>query len=154
MTQTTRRVEIRGARADDFDRWEELWRQYQSFYKTAIPHATSIETWRRLLDSSEPMDVALAAIDGRVVGFVHFIEHRSCWTTGNYLYLQDLFVAPPFRGAGAGRLLIEHVYAVGLRRGCARVNWLTHETNLSAIKLYDQIAERTGFVQYRHVLQS
>jgi tRNA(Arg) A34 adenosine deaminase TadA len=33
--------------------------------------------------------------------------------------------------------------------GAGRVYWLTHETNHTAMKLYDQVAERSGFVQYR-----
>jgi len=83
------------------------------------------------------------------VGLVHHIRHRSCWTTGDYCYLQDLFVSPALRGSGIGRKLIEHVYAEASRAGCARVYWLTHETNATAIRLYDRVAERSGFVQYR-----
>ena len=32
---------------------------------------------------------------------------------------------------------------------CSRVWWLTHETNADAMKLYDKVADRSGFVQYR-----
>jgi hypothetical protein len=35
------------------------------------------------------------------------------------------------------------------RVGCSRVYWLTHETNSTAMKLYDKVAARSGFVQYR-----
>ena len=98
------------------------------------------------------MHAALAEVGGAAVGIVHFIEHRSCWTTGNYMYLQDLFVAPEARGAGVGRALIEHVYADAAARGCSRVWWLTHESNTQAMVLYDQVADRSGFVQYRKML--
>jgi hypothetical protein len=30
------------------------------------------------------------------------------------------------------------------------VHWLTHESNTDAMLLYDRIATRSGFVQYRH----
>jgi GNAT superfamily N-acetyltransferase len=145
-------VTIRAATAADFDAWLPLWRGYQSFYKTDIPQATTLVTWQRLLAADEPMHVALAEHDGAVVGLVHYIEHRSCWTTGNYMYLQDLFVAPETRGLGLGRALIEHVYAEATTRGCSRVWWLTHETNTEAMVLYDRIADRSGFVQYRKLL--
>ena len=98
------------------------------------------------------MHVALAVAGGAVVGLVHYIEHRSCWTTGNYMYLQDLFVDPAVRGRGLGRALIEHVYAEAAARGCARVWWLTHESNTDAMVLYDRVADKSGFVQYRKVL--
>ncbi len=83
---------------------------------------------------------------------MHWIFHRSTWTAGDYCYLQDLYVAPDVRGAGAGRKLIEHVYAQAAAANCARVYWLTHETNATAIQLYDRIADRSGFIQYRKTL--
>ena len=33
--------------------------------------------------------------------------------------------------------------------GASRVYWLTHETNTDARVLYDRLAERSGFIQYR-----
>lgn len=145
-------VTIRAATAADFDAWLPLWRGYQTFYKTDIPHATTLVTWQRLLAADEPMHLALAEHGGAVVGLVHYIEHRSCWTTGNYMYLQDLFVDPGVRGLGLGRALIDHVYFAAAERGCSRVWWLTHETNTDAMVLYDRVADKSGFVQYRKVL--
>jgi GNAT superfamily N-acetyltransferase len=144
-------ISIRPFIATDRDDWYVLWRGYQTFYKADIPESTSQTTWQRLLDEREPMYGALALADDRAVGIVHFIQHRSCWTTGDYLYLQDLFVAPELRGRGVGRALIEYVYAQAQQRGSARVYWLTHETNEGAMLLYDRVADRSGFVQYRKV---
>lgn len=145
-------VLIRAATAADYDAWLPLWHGYQRFYETEIPEATTRITWARFLAPEEPMHAALAEVDGRVAGLVHYIEHRSCWTTGNYMYLQDLYVDPAVRGGGLGRALIEHVYAEAAARGCSRVWWLTHETNAHAMLLYDRIASKSGFVQYRKVL--
>jgi GNAT superfamily N-acetyltransferase len=83
------------------------------------------------------------------LGLVHSIYHRSSWTTGDHCYLQDLFVADDARGGGIGRALIEHVYADAKRRGASRVYWLTHESNHNAMQLYDRIADRSPFIQYR-----
>ncbi len=47
-----------------------------------------------------------------------------------------------------GRALIEYVYAQAEAMGCGRVYWLTHQTNAQAMRLYDTLAERSGFVQY------
>ena len=89
---------------------------------------------------------------GRALGLVHHIEHRSCWTVANYCYLQDLYVAEDARGAGIGRALIEYVYRLARDRRFNRVHWLTHETNLTGMQLYDRIADKTGFVQYRKMM--
>jgi GNAT superfamily N-acetyltransferase len=94
----------------------------------------------------------VAEEDDRLVGLVHYIQHRSCWTVGDYVYLQDLFVDPDVRGTGLGRALIEHVYARAAEAGASRVWWLTHESNAQAMLLYDRIADKSGFVQYRKVL--
>ena len=149
MPDTSRPVVVSPFQPADFASWLPLWRGYQSFYRVDIPHDTTEETWRRMMDPDEPMWGALARVDGRVVGMVHWIFHRSCWTVGNNTYLQDLFVDPELRGGGVGRALIEHVYGEARRAGSPRVYWLTHETNAEAIRLYDRIAERSGFIQYR-----
>ena len=135
--------------APEFDAWYPLWRAYQEFYKVDIAREASEVTWQRMLDPAEPMHGAFALSNGQPVGLVHYIEHRSCWTVADSCYLQDLFVESSQRGKGHGRVLIEHVYAHAQRTGCARVWWLTHESNKDAMLLYDNIADRSGFVQYR-----
>ena len=146
------RIEIRPIGAGDRAAWLPLWQGYQAFYKVDLAEAVTESTWGRLNDPSEPVDGALAWRDGEAVGLVHHIRHRSAWTIGDYCYLQDLFVADVARGAGIGRRLITHVYDVAQAAGCSRVHWLTHETNTDAMLLYDRIAERSGFIQYRKIL--
>ena len=55
---------------------------------------------------------------------------------------------PPGRH-GVGRALISAVYAHAKLAGSPRVYWQTHETNSVAMRLYDQVAERSGFLVYR-----
>lgn len=145
-------MDIRMARESDFAQWLPLWKGYQLFYKTDIPEATTHKTWARFHDPAEPMHCAVAELEGRLVGMVHYIQHRSCWTVGDYVYLQDLYAEPEIRGKGVGRALIEHVYARAGEWGAARVWWLTHESNAQAMQLYDRIASKSGFIQYRKIL--
>ena len=145
-------MNIRMAVQADFAQWLPLWQGYQTFYKVAIAEEVTAQTWARFMDPAEPMHCAVAEVDGRLVGMVHYIYHRSCWTAGDYVYLQDLFANAEVRGKGFGRALIEHVYAAATAAGAARVWWLTHESNTTAMQLYDRIADKSGFVQYRKVL--
>ncbi|BAN51321.1 GNAT family N-acetyltransferase [Metapseudomonas resinovorans] len=145
-------IEIRPVSAADHAAWLPLWQGYQRFYKTEIAAETTAVTWQRFLDPAEPMHAALAWRGIDAVGMVHFIFHRSCWTVGDYVYLQDLYVAEGLRGGGIGRQLIEHVYAEARAAGASRVHWLTHESNTDAMQLYDRIADRSGFIQYRKIL--
>jgi len=41
------------------------------------------------------------------------------------------------------------VYREARAAGASRVHWLTHETNTTARALYDTLADRPGFIQYR-----
>jgi len=116
--------------------------------QVVVPDATTAVTWARLHDPSEPMHVLGAYVDNRLCGIVHYLFHRSCWTTGDYSYLQDLFVAESARNLGLRRVLITAVEERTRAAGASRVYWLTHETNSSARALYDKLAERPGFVQY------
>jgi GNAT superfamily N-acetyltransferase len=141
-------VTVRSLVETDHHAWLPLWRAYQEFYETEIPAETTRVTWERILDPREPVFGAIALAGDRAVGIVHWLYHRSCWTIGNYAYLQDLFVIPDHRGSGVGRKLIEHVFAAARIGGCSKVYWLTHETNENAMLLYDRIARRSGFVQY------
>ncbi len=141
---------VRALGAADEAAWRALWRDYQTFYDTALSETVFATTWARLLDPAEPM-FALGAFDatGRMLGIVHAIHHRSCWTTGPYCYLQDLFTAADARGSGVGRALIDAVCARARDAGASRVYWLTHDSNATARALYDQVATDAGFIQYR-----
>ena len=145
-------LDIRPLGNTDRPAWEPLWAGYLTFYGASLAPEVTDTTWARLMDPAEPMH-ALGCFDGeRLVGIVHFIFHRSTWTVGNYCYLQDLFTAEAARGRGAGRALIEAVYERAREAGASRVHWLTQETNTTARALYDQVADRPGFIQYRKIL--
>ena len=145
-------IVIRPVAASERAAWEPLWRGYLEFYETVLPQATYDIAWARLHDPNEPMGLLGAYVDGTLKGIVHYLYHRSCWMPGNYCYLQDLFVAKDARKRGLGRALIEAVYGEARKAGAARVYWLTHETNATARALYDTLADRPGFIQYRKVL--
>jgi GNAT superfamily N-acetyltransferase len=145
-------VRIRPIEPADLDAWLPLWRGYQAFYRVDIAPETSRVTWARFLDPHEPMSAALAFAGDEAVGLVHWIMHRSCWTVGDYCYLQDLFVDESMRGKGVGHRLIDYVYDAATAAKCSRVYWLTHESNAEARLLYDRVADRSGFIQYRKIL--
>jgi GNAT superfamily N-acetyltransferase len=145
-------IEIRQVSADDHAAWLPLWQAYLRFYNTELPEAVTDSTWQRMLDPTETTHSALAWLAGKAVGMVNFIYHRSNWSIENSCYLQDLLVTPETRGTGVGRKLIEFVYATAKTDGCCKVHWLTHETNATAIQLYERIAERPGFIQFRKAL--
>jgi len=149
-------LSVRPVRRDDYDRWLPLWDGYNEFYgragETALAPEITATTWARFFDAYEPVNAFVAERGDRLVGLVHHILHRSTTMIAPVLYLQDLFTAPDTRGQGVGRMLIEAVYDHARIVGAARVYWMTHETNATAMRLYDQVAERPGFVMYRRAI--
>lgn len=144
-------IDIRPLSAADRRVWETLWTGYLDFYNAKVSRETYDTTWSRLLHTQEPMHGLCALRDGKVEGIVHYVYHRSCWTIGDYCYLQDLFVSPAARKGGIGRALIEAVYRDARAAGASRVYWLTQEHNTTARALYDKLADRPGFTVYRHL---
>ena len=145
-------VAIRPLGPEDRADWEPLWAGYLAFYEATIPSTVTETTWARLNDPAEPMHALGAFVDGQLVGIVHYLFHRSTWTTSDYCYLQDLFTDEAARGRGAGRALIEAVYERARAASASRVYWLTQEGNATARALYDKLADRSGFIQYRKML--
>jgi GNAT superfamily N-acetyltransferase len=141
---------IRPLAANDRALWQPLWLGYLEHYKSTLPVGLDDLTFARLTSGIEPMGGFLAIDDqGKAVGMVNWVTHRTTWNEKDNCYLQDLFVSPDVRGGGHGRALIEAVYAKAADMNMNRVYWQTHETNSTAQALYDRIAEKSGFIVYR-----
>jgi GNAT superfamily N-acetyltransferase len=147
-------VEIRDITSADHAAWLPLWRAYQVFYNVDLPETVTATLWSRLLDTAEPVHAALAWDGATAVGLAQWLTHRSTWSVENLCYLNDLYVSESARGGGVGEGLIRYVYTFAELAGCARVYWLTHESNATARALYDRVAARTGFLHYGRRLGS
>ena len=95
--------------------------------------------------------IALVAVDDAdaPIGLAHVLFHRSTWSPTWYCYLEDLFVDPARRKAGAGRALIEAIYREADARGCSRTYWVTQEFNYDGAHPLRPVATKSPFVQYR-----
>jgi GNAT superfamily N-acetyltransferase len=127
--------------------WESLFRAYIAFYERTEPQAMYDRAWEEF-----QLDVRLhafgARLDGELVGLAHFLVHAST-SSRDVCYLQDLFTAPAARGHGVGRALIAAIADRARDQHCDRVYWSTQTSNVTARRLYDQVAEDRGFMIYR-----
>lgn len=151
--KASRAFTVRPLNSVDLQQWQSLWQGYLTFYETELSAELNALTWKRLLDPSEPIK-GIAAFDeeGTILGFTHFVYHRSSWSATHYCYLEDLFTAPDARGKGVARALIEAVRAQAMADDCSRLYWHTHENNTLAQALYSRVATQSGFIQYRKKL--
>jgi GNAT superfamily N-acetyltransferase len=149
-------LSVRFVVREDYEQWLPLWDGYNAFYgrsgATALSPEITRMTWARFFDAYEPMHGLVAESDGQLLGLTHYLFHRSTTAIEPVCYLQDLFTSNAARGRGIGRALINRVYEQARLAGSSRVYWQTHQTNLTAMQLYDKVAERSGFVVYRNLL--
>jgi len=102
-------VKIRAIVKEDFLAWKPLWDSYNAFYgrvgETALPAETTQMTWSRFFDAHEPMHAIVAESSRELLGFAHFLYHRSTNQIAPICYLQDLFTVEEARGKGVDALL-------------------------------------------------
>lgn len=144
-------VRVRRLEARDKPAWVPLFKGYIAFYKATLTDEVIEQTWSRLMAAEPDFHIGLVATNDQDVpiGIAHVLFHRSTWSPTWYCYLEDLFVDPAQRANGVGRALIEETYRQADARGCTRTYWSTQEFNYRARGLYDQVATKSPFVQYR-----
>ena len=147
---------VRPVERSAYPGWRLLWDGYNHFYgrqgPTALPERITETTWERFFSREEPVHAVVAVQDGRLIGIVHFLFHRSTTRLTDVCYLQDLFTIEESRGRGVGRQLIQAVYEAARTAGCSRVYWQTKATNALGRALYEKVAEHQGFIVYSHEL--
>jgi GNAT superfamily N-acetyltransferase len=73
------------------------------------------------------------------VGLVTYYWTYATFRAARRLFLEDLFVRPPFRGRGHGKALLQHLARKGLASGAARLEWQVLAWNAPAIAFYQGI---------------
>lgn len=84
-------------------------------------------------------EALIAEIDGGRVGTAVFYHSFSTWTGRRGIWLDDLYVTPAARGAGAGSALLRYLAGLAVERGCARFEWWVLDWNIPAVELYRRI---------------
>lgn len=149
MSQQTSAVQVDFIKEDEYQQWLPHWQNYQAFYQVDLSDAVTQTTWARFFDTNEQIYCAVAREGNKVLGFVHFLYHRSTWAVTDYCYLEDLFVALEARGKHIGKQLIDFVAQHAKKHDSARLYWHTQQTNTTAQRLYDWVANKPGVIEYR-----
>jgi GNAT superfamily N-acetyltransferase len=92
-----------------------------------------------LFGAAPKAEVVIAEADRAPVGFALFFHNFSTFEGRPGIYLEDLFIAPEARGAGAGKALLRHLAQLALMRGCARLEWSVLDWNEPAISFYQSL---------------
>ncbi len=99
---------------------------------------------RETLFGARPAAEALLAHAGdEPVGFAVYFHTFSTFLGRPGIYLEDLFVVPAWRSRGVGKRLLTRVAAIGVERGCGRMEWSVLDWNEPAIGFYKKLGARS-----------
>jgi GNAT superfamily N-acetyltransferase len=141
-------VAVRPVEPADREAWGPLFAAYREFYELEEAPEVVDRVWEWLNDRAHELNALVAVVDGEVVGFAHHRFYVRPSEGGCGLFLDDLFTVPAVRGRGVARALISRLADLARERGCEKVRWVTAADNVTAQRLYDDIAERTEWLTY------
>jgi ribosomal protein S18 acetylase RimI-like enzyme len=131
-------MELRRATLLDLAELTPLFDGYRQFYGQASDPARAERFLRERLQLGESV-IFLAREDGTAAGFVQL--YPSFWSVAacRSWILNDLFVAPGFRGRGIARALLEHARLHAASTGAGGMSLATQHGNLPAQRLYESL---------------
>jgi len=139
---------IRYLKPNDFDNWSDLYKDYADFYKVPMNAEILDSVWTWIHDKNHVVKGYCYELKGKIVGIAHY-RAMPRPLKGRYMgFLDDLFVDPDYRGQKIAQKLIEHLKSLSKANNWCGIRWITHSSNENAKKLYDKIANNTGFDLY------
>ena len=139
---------IRKFNKDDFEKWSNLYQGYANFYNVPMNSSILDALWDLIHDENHIVNGICFELDSKIVGIAHY-RTMPRPIKGQYIgFLDDLFVESEFRGQKIAQKLINHLKSLSKSNNWDGIRWITHSTNENAKKLYDKIANNTGFELY------
>lgn len=128
--------------------WEGLYAAYAEFYRVTQTPEMRATVWDWLHDPHHESCALVAEQGGKLIGLAHYRGFARPLSATRGMFLDDLFVDPAARGSGAAKLLLAELRAVARVKGFSVIRWITADNNYRARGLYDQMADRTGWITY------
>ena len=139
---------IRFLEQKDKEKWAKLYNGYADFYKVSINTGILNTLWNWIHDKNHVVNGICFELNNEIVGIAHY-RTMPRPIKGQYIcFLDDLFVKPEMRGQKIAQKLINHLKSLSKVNNWDGIRWITHSSNENAKKLYDKIANNTGFELY------
>ena len=139
---------IRKLERKDKENWIKLYCGYAKFYKVAMNQEILDTLWEWIHNETHDVNAICYEFKGKIVGIAHY-RTMPRPIKGEYIgFLDDLYVEPDFRGQKIAQKLISHLKSLSKPNNWNGIRWITHSSNENAKKLYDKIANNTGFELY------
>ena len=139
---------IRKLEQKDKENWAKLYNGYANFYKVPMNKEILDTLWSWIIDETHDVNGVCFELEGKIAGIAHY-RTMPRPIKGQYIgFLDDLFVEPEFRGQQIAQKLISYLQSLSKANNWGGIRWITHSSNENAKKLYDKIANNTGFELY------
>ena len=139
---------IRKLEQKDKENWIKLYCGYAKFYEVAMNQEILDTLWEWIHNETHDVSAICYEFEGKIVGIAHY-RTMPRPIKGQYIgFLDDLFVESEFRGQKIAQKLISHLKSLSKANNWDGIRWITHSSNENAKKLYDKIANNTGFELY------
>jgi len=139
---------IRKLEQKDKENWAKLYNGYADFYKVPMNSRILDTLWGWIHDDSHIVNGICFELEGKIVGIAHYRTMPRPIKSEYIGFLDDLYVEPDFRGQKIAHKLINHLKFLSKNNNWGGIRWITHSSNKNAKKLYDKIANNTGFELY------
>ena len=134
------RIEIRDASVDDPPLILRFVKELAAYERAPEAVTATEEDIRHSLFGEDAIvHAVICEMDDIPVGFAVYFFNYSTWLGRRGLYLEDLYVSPAHRRAGAGNALLKHLARVARSRECGRLEWSVLDWNTPAIRFYESI---------------
>ena len=139
---------VRNLEKKDKENWARLYNGYAEFYKVPMDNGILNTLWGWIHDESHIIKGICFEIKGKIVAFAHYRTMPRPIKARYIGFLDDLFVEPDFRGQKIAQKLLNHLKSISKSNNWEGIRWITHSSNENPKKLYDKIANNTGFELY------
>jgi GNAT superfamily N-acetyltransferase len=131
---------LRAARPADVGAIVQMIRELAEFEDlTHLLQVTPEKLHPQLFGERPVVEAMVAQAGGDVVAFALFFTNFSTFLAQPGLYLEDLFVKPPYRGNGIGEALLRRMGRLAVERGYGRFEWSVLDWNEDAIRFYHRM---------------
>ncbi len=115
-------------------------RELADFEKLRPQCVATEEQFQESLFGVKPVaEALLGELYDEPIAFALFFHNFSTFLGKPGLYLEDLYVKPPFRRRGFGKVFLRQLAQIAVERSCGRFEWTVLDWNEPAIRAYDRI---------------
>ena len=139
---------IRSIKFSDKKDWKKLYCGYADFYKVEMNQTILNTVWGWLEDEKHELNGLVCEFEEQIVALAHYRRMPSPLRGKNIGFLDDLFVAPEFRGLKIGEQIISKLKTISTDNGWGLIRWITRSDNLRAKSLYDRVSNKTNWEVY------